>query len=121
MWYVGPHAHDRDSRRGWIRSALCLVVEAHIAADHGRIERQRRVAQPLDAADKLPHYLGALGITVIQAIRDTGGTGACASDIAGSLTYGGNRAEIRVERACAASRVDPQCARAARSLGSEHR
>src|SRR5229473_1922427 len=55
-------AARKPRRSGWNRAALGLVVEAHFAADHGRIEREGRGAQTLDVADKLPHYLGAHGI-----------------------------------------------------------
>src|ERR1035437_10243318 len=49
---VDHHAQHRNRRRRRNRVAFGLVVQAHVAADHRRAERDRRVAPPLDAADE---------------------------------------------------------------------
>src|SRR6202008_2267051 len=96
------------------RLPLGLVVKAHVATDYGRAERKRRFAQPLDAPDELPHHLGPLGISIVEAVRDSDRTRTRARNIARRLAYGRDRAEIRIDRTRTRIRIDLERHRAPR-------
>ena len=59
-------AADRGRRRN--PGAHRLVVERHVARDDREVERPRRLADALDAADQLAHGVGPLGIAEIEIV-----------------------------------------------------
>ena len=84
---------------GLIARAFGLVVERHVAADDGRLERAAGVAEAADGLDELPHDLGALGVAEVEAVGDGERLGADGGDVAVGLGDGEARAFVGIERA----------------------
>ena len=70
---LADHPHDR---RGVDRPAAALVVERHVAADHGHAQRQAGVAQPLDRARELPRDVRLLRVAEVEAVGEAERLGA---------------------------------------------
>src|SRR5919198_720734 len=85
---VVEHADDADDRGRVDRPAMVLVVERDVARDDREAERLARERHALDRLGQLVADLRRLRVPEVEAVRDRGGTGARAGDVAGRLADG---------------------------------
>ena len=83
--HVGDEADAADRRRRQDAGAHGLVVERDIAGDDREIERPRRFADALEAADELAHRVRLLGIAEIEIVGQRQRLGADGDEIAPGL------------------------------------
>src|ERR1044072_4990930 len=93
--------HPDDGRRVYA-APLRLVIEANVAARHGRIKRLARFAHPVNHFAELPHHFGPFGRSEVQTISQRERASAAHGEIAARF---GNR----MPRPC--SRLNPAVAR----------
>src|SRR5207249_518037 len=103
---VVEQSHHGDHGRRRNAATVGLVVEADVAAHHGRVERQTRVANARDALLELPHDVGPLGVAVVETVAHGERTRTDRDDIARRLDHGEHGAEIGIEEAVATVAVD---------------
>src|SRR5204863_106783 len=104
--HVVEQPHHRDGGRGRDVAPLGLVVEAHVAAHHRRLERDAGVADALHALLELPHDVGLLGVAVVEAVAHRERPRADRDQVARRLHHGEHGAQVGVEAAVAAVAVD---------------
>ena len=67
---IGDHADPTDRRRWQNPNTIGFIVQTDISRNHRKIQCPAGLGHALDAADELPHDLGALGIAEVHAIGD---------------------------------------------------
>ena len=90
---------DTDHRGRVDVGAIRLVVEAHVAADDGQLERPAGLGHPVHDLGELPHHLGVLGVAEVEAVHQRQVTGPGAGDVADGLEHGERPAGPGVEEA----------------------
>jgi hypothetical protein len=99
------HAHDRGGVDRLLRG---LVVEADVAAGDRRAQRHAALGQAADGLGELPHNLGVLGGTEVEAVGGGDRRRAGRGDVAAGLRQRKLRARERVEPGVAAVSVGGQ-------------
>ena len=107
--------HHSDHRCRVDGSLRVLIVEAHIAADHGRVQGAAGRRESFDALLELPVILGLHGVAEVEAVGDCERPAAGANDVAGRLGHGEHGALVRVQVTIAAVAVDAEGERLAGS------
>ena len=83
---VDQTEHADDGRRVDV-AAAALVVEAHVTAHHGQVERPTRLRHAVDRLRELPHHLRVLGVAEVEAVDERDRERARARDVQRGLGH----------------------------------
>src|SRR4051812_1595982 len=97
---------DANGRR-WIDGvAVRLVIEADVTAGNRYVQRATCCANPFDCFGELPHDLGPLRISEVEAVGRAERLRTSAGDVARRLRNREHRAAKRIEVAVSAVSID---------------
>src|SRR4030095_1528586 len=99
-------------------NTVSFIIETHVATHNRNVEGETGGAHALNHLCELPHHLGIFRTAEVQAIRETDGARADASEIARRLHHRQYAADVRVQIAVAAVAVPGQRAAFCGSLES---
>ena len=103
--HVLDEPNHPDRRRRIYSRAARLVVEAHVAARHRRVEPAAGLGEAGHRLAELPHDLGVLGVPEVEAVGDRQRLRARAGDVSRGLGQRQRRPGVGVEVAEAAVAV----------------
>ena len=92
------HAEQTDDRCGVDVGTGRLVVQADVAADNRRTEGLTGLGHPVDSLRELPHDLGVLRVSEVQAVHDGQRSGPDAGEVHDRLGHYLGRSPTGVDR-----------------------